>query len=210
MFDGGRGRHHRRPARRLRRRFRPDPRHQHHAGAGAALRGPHRTRRCTASRRSSWRRCAASSPTRRWQPMAGALPRDAAARLRAPPTRWLLRLATPLYLLRLACGGAGVPSRLYRQALGERLGCYRGAPASAGRVWLHAVSLGETRAAAALVDALRQQPARHAAAADPRHRHRARSRSRAAAPGDRRPGCPTTRRARCGASCATTARGWAC
>jgi phosphomannomutase len=36
-----RGRHHRRPARRLRRRLRPDPRQQHHAGAGAALRGPH-------------------------------------------------------------------------------------------------------------------------------------------------------------------------
>jgi hypothetical protein len=37
----GRGRHHRRPAGRLRRRLRPDPRRQHHAGAGAALRGPH-------------------------------------------------------------------------------------------------------------------------------------------------------------------------
>ena len=36
-----RGQHHRRPARRLARRLRPDPRQQHHAGAGAALRGPH-------------------------------------------------------------------------------------------------------------------------------------------------------------------------
>jgi phosphomannomutase len=36
-----RGRHDRRPARGLRRRLRPDPRQQHHAGAGAALRGPH-------------------------------------------------------------------------------------------------------------------------------------------------------------------------
>ena len=38
--------HHRRPARRLRRRLRPGPRHQHHAGAGAALRRATRRRRC--------------------------------------------------------------------------------------------------------------------------------------------------------------------
>src|SRR5207244_11602362 len=41
----------------------------------------------------------------------------------------------------------------YRHALPERLGFLK--PVPAGAVWLHAVSLGETRAAAALVDALR-------------------------------------------------------
>ncbi|MBI3349256.1 MAG: 3-deoxy-D-manno-octulosonic acid transferase [Burkholderiales bacterium] len=72
------------------------------------------------------------------------------------PARWLyatlLRLLTPLYLLRLWRRGAKEP--LYRHALGERLGFYAG-PAAPGRLWIHAVSLGETRAASALVDALR-------------------------------------------------------
>ena len=63
----GAGHHHRRRARRLRRRLRPDPRLQHHAGAGAALRGPHRRRRCSASSATCWRCCGASSPTRRSQ-----------------------------------------------------------------------------------------------------------------------------------------------
>ncbi len=64
----------------------------------------------------------------------------------------LLRLATPGYLLRLWWRGAHEP--LYRHALAERLGF--GAPdAAPGRLWLHAVSLGETRAAAPLIDALR-------------------------------------------------------
>jgi len=70
----------------------------------------------------------------------------------------LLRLGTPLYLLRLLWRSRAEP--LYRHALGERLGRYGGGPpAAAGAaqrpLWLHAVSLGETRAAAALVDALR-------------------------------------------------------
>jgi len=64
----------------------------------------------------------------------------------------LLRLLQPGYLLRLWWRGRAEP--LYRHALGERFGRYRVAP-SAGWVWVHAVSLGETRAAAALVDALR-------------------------------------------------------
>ena len=68
----------------------------------------------------------------------------------------LLRLLTPLYLLRLWWRGRREP--LYRQALGQRLG-FGYAAAAPGALWLHAVSLGETRAAAALVDALRaQQP----------------------------------------------------
>ncbi|MCA3253699.1 MAG: 3-deoxy-D-manno-octulosonic acid transferase [Pseudomonadota bacterium] len=63
----------------------------------------------------------------------------------------LLRLATPLYLARLWWRGAREP--LYRAALAERLGFV--APQPPGRLWIHAVSLGETRAAAALIEALR-------------------------------------------------------
>lgn len=66
----------------------------------------------------------------------------------------LLRALTPLYVARLWWRGRAEP--LYRHAVGERLGSYSGAP-SAGWVWVHAVSLGETRAAAALVAALRQR-----------------------------------------------------
>ena len=66
----------------------------------------------------------------------------------------LLRLLKPLYVARLWWRGRVEP--LYRHAITERLGIYRGAP-SAGWVWVHAVSLGETRAAAALIDALRRE-----------------------------------------------------
>jgi 3-deoxy-D-manno-octulosonic-acid transferase len=62
-----------------------------------------------------------------------------------------LRLATPLYLARLWWRGRR--EALYRHALAERLGF--GPPEAPGRLWIHAVSLGETRAAAALVAALR-------------------------------------------------------
>ncbi|PTT88081.1 3-deoxy-D-manno-octulosonic acid transferase, partial [Pelomonas sp. HMWF004] len=64
----------------------------------------------------------------------------------------LLRLLTPFYLLRLWRRGAKEP--LYRHALRERLGLYS-SQAEPGRLWIHAVSLGETRAASALIDALR-------------------------------------------------------
>ena len=64
----------------------------------------------------------------------------------------LLRLLSPAYLLRLWWRGRAEP--LYRHAIAERLGAYAG-ERSAGWVWVHAVSLGETLAAAALVDALR-------------------------------------------------------
>ena len=64
----------------------------------------------------------------------------------------LLRVLAPFYLLRIWRRGRAEP--LYRHAIAERLGVYADAP-SAGWVWVHAVSLGETRAAAALVDALR-------------------------------------------------------
>ena len=67
----------------------------------------------------------------------------------------LLWLATPAYLLKLWRRGRAEP--LYRHAIGERLGWYGRDAATSGWVWVHAVSLGETRAAAALVAALRAQ-----------------------------------------------------
>lgn len=68
----------------------------------------------------------------------------------------LLRVLSPVYALRLWWRGRAEPP--YRQAIGERFGRYAGT-AVPGAVWIHAVSLGETRAAQALVDALRaEQP----------------------------------------------------
>lgn len=66
----------------------------------------------------------------------------------------LTRLLMPAMLLRLWWRGRREP--LYRHALRERLGHADGEPVP-GRLWLHAVSLGETRAAAALLEALRAQ-----------------------------------------------------
>ena len=75
--------------------------------------------------------------------------------------RWaygaLLRLLSPFYLVRLWRRGRAEP--LYRQFWGERFGFYKTPAASGGWIWIHAVSLGETRAASALVEQLRlQQP----------------------------------------------------
>ncbi len=71
-----------------------------------------------------------------------------------------LRLAVPAYALKLWWRGRAEP--LYRFAIGERFGFYGAtardaaeSDAAAGWLWVHAVSLGETRAAAALIDALR-------------------------------------------------------
>ncbi|HTJ04055.1 MAG TPA: 3-deoxy-D-manno-octulosonic acid transferase [Caldimonas sp.] len=64
----------------------------------------------------------------------------------------LLRTAVPLYRLRLLWRGRREP--LYATAIGERFGRYRESLAP-GALWMHAVSLGETRAMAPLVDALR-------------------------------------------------------
>jgi 3-deoxy-D-manno-octulosonic-acid transferase len=66
----------------------------------------------------------------------------------------LLRVLQPAYLLRLWLRGRVEP--LYRHALAERFGVYGAAP-SAGWVWVHAVSLGETLAAGALIAALRSE-----------------------------------------------------
>ena len=64
-----------------------------------------------------------------------------------------LRLATPLYLARLWWRGRSEPA--YRSAWHERLGGWRG-QADEGRIWIHAVSLGETRAAGPLIESLRR------------------------------------------------------
>jgi 3-deoxy-D-manno-octulosonic-acid transferase len=83
--------------------------------------------------------------------MSGALARAAYA--------LLLRLGLPLYFARLWWRGRpGRREPAYRDFWGERLGLPGATPAT-GRLWLHAVSLGETHAAAPLIAALRaQQP----------------------------------------------------
>ena len=64
---------------------------------------------------------------------------------------WLVQ---PLLRARLAQRGVAEPG--YLVAMDERFGRYSGAaPAPAGYVWIHAVSLGETRAAAILIERLR-------------------------------------------------------
>jgi len=78
--------------------------------------------------------------------------RAAAGRAARAAYSLLLRLVTPLYLLRVRWRGRREP--LYASAPGERLGFYR-EPMAPGAIWVHAVSLGETRAAAPLLDALR-------------------------------------------------------
>lgn len=66
----------------------------------------------------------------------------------------LLRAALPLVLLRLRWRGRREPG--YREHVGERLGCYRSLPRRAP-LWVHAVSVGEARAAAPLVRALQRE-----------------------------------------------------
>ena len=74
----------------------------------------------------------------------------------------LLRLGTPFYLWRLWSRGRTEP--LYRAVWWERFGWYgpsyraqlKGDPARP-LIWLHAVSLGETRAMVPLINALREQ-----------------------------------------------------
>ena len=65
-----------------------------------------------------------------------------------------LALALPLVFARLWWRGRREP--LYRRHLAERLG-WPSQPPLPGRLWIHAVSLGETLAAAPLLQALRQQ-----------------------------------------------------
>jgi 3-deoxy-D-manno-octulosonic-acid transferase len=71
----------------------------------------------------------------------------------------VLRLALPLILLRLWWRGRRESG--YREGIQERFGLYRGErPDSA--IWVHAVSVGEARAAAPLVRALKQAFSDHA------------------------------------------------
>ncbi|MFM9880464.1 MAG: 3-deoxy-D-manno-octulosonic acid transferase [Burkholderiaceae bacterium] len=65
----------------------------------------------------------------------------------------LMRLVQPLLQRKLRRRGAAEPG--YLEATGERLGYYSQPPAR-GALWIHAVSMGETRAAAALIARLRQ------------------------------------------------------
>ena len=65
----------------------------------------------------------------------------------------LLRVLVPLYWLRLRWRARREP--LYAAHIGERFGFYRG-QAVPGALWLHAVSLGETLAAAPLIAELRR------------------------------------------------------
>jgi 3-deoxy-D-manno-octulosonic-acid transferase len=64
------------------------------------------------------------------------------------------RVALPLVLLRLWLRGRQEPG--YRRHWGERLGFYGARPAATPvlSIWVHAVSVGETRAAEPLIDAL--------------------------------------------------------
>ena len=61
--------------------------------------------------------------------------------------------AQPLLRRKLRRRGVAEPG--YLEHIEERFGRYEG-PTEPGRLWIHAVSLGETRAAAILVDALRR------------------------------------------------------
>lgn len=66
-------------------------------------------------------------------------------------------LALPLVLIRLWIRGRKEPG--YRQHIGERFGCYARRSAEQARrkhIWVHAVSVGETRAAEPLINALIQ------------------------------------------------------
>ncbi|MDQ6628615.1 MAG: 3-deoxy-D-manno-octulosonic acid transferase [Pseudomonadota bacterium] len=68
----------------------------------------------------------------------------------------LLRVSFPLYLLRVLWRGRSEP--VYATSLRQRIGWYgaNDAPAPMRPIWIHAVSLGETLAAAPLIEALRK------------------------------------------------------
>ena len=67
----------------------------------------------------------------------------------------LLYLALPYVLLRLWWRSRRQPE--YLQHIGERFGCYSDKPDASPLIWLHAVSVGETRAADPLIRALRDK-----------------------------------------------------
>lgn len=65
----------------------------------------------------------------------------------------LIQAALPLIMARLWWRGRREP--LYRRRIGERFGYYRDQPSARPLIWLHAVSVGEARASAGLVRALK-------------------------------------------------------
>ena len=78
---------------------------------------------------------------------------------------WLQRLSLWFYggamwalvpMLKRKLRRRGAQESGYLQHIEQRWGLYPGVPVSAGAIWVHAVSLGETRAAAILIKALRQ------------------------------------------------------
>ncbi len=68
---------------------------------------------------------------------------------------WLLRLAFPYVLLHLLV--RGLRNRDYWKRWGERLGFVQRLPKASRRIWIHAVSVGETRAAALLIPTLQDR-----------------------------------------------------
>jgi 3-deoxy-D-manno-octulosonic-acid transferase len=67
---------------------------------------------------------------------------------------WLMQLLQPFLLIKLKRRAKLEPE--YGLHLAQRFGRYKDQPLEGGFVWLHAVSLGETRAAALLLPALRK------------------------------------------------------
>ena len=80
----------------------------------------------------------------------------------------MLRLALPFLLLRLWWRGRREPG--YRRHIGERLGRYA-LPRKEKLVWVHAVSVGEGRAAAPLVHRLQQALPDHNPTVSRTHRY---------------------------------------
>ncbi len=72
---------------------------------------------------------------------------------------WLWRGALPFALLRLWWRGRREPG--YRRNVGERLGRYPALSDARRVIWVHAVSVGETRAAEPLIAALRDRYSDH-------------------------------------------------
>lgn len=68
---------------------------------------------------------------------------------------WAMWMLIPLFVMKIHRRAKAEPT--YSQHWRERFGRYGHKPHSGGFVWIHAVSLGESRAAGLLIQALRQQ-----------------------------------------------------